>query len=191
MSAALDETTLVAVGGTRPEMGPGEPVPFAIDPNFADWAAAQARHADMGPPASNNRPEEELSLAPELLGPGEPAPLLELTPLELTSQVPAWKRKHRTALWLRLWALAKMAAMVWTAEWALGELHEKLAPGLCAYGAVCLFAGFGARWRRRFFGPGQLLEPEFYEVIGLWLYRAGVALVIAGGALMVAQQLAA
>ena len=179
----------MAVGDTRPETGASEAAPFAIDPNFADWAAAQARHAEVRPP-SNDRPEGELGLAPAPFGLGEQPPVLELPQLEPKPQVPQWGRKHRTTLWLRLWALAKMAAMVWATEWALGDLHEKLAPGLCAYGAVCLFAGFGARWRRRFFGPGQLLEPEFYEVIGLWLYRAGVALVIAGGALMAAQQLA-
>lgn len=57
---------------------------------------------------------------------------------------------------------------------------------MCGYGAVCLFAGVGAHWRRRFFGPGQLMEPELYEEIGHWLYRIGSILVLVGGALSVA-----
>jgi len=44
----------------------------------------------------------------------------------------------------------------------------------------------GAHWRRRFFGPGQLMEPELYEEIGHWLYRIGSVLVLVGGALSVA-----
>jgi hypothetical protein len=80
-----------------------------------------------------------------------------------------------------------MASLVYTTWWAMGYIHAKTGTTVCAYGAICLFAGVGARWRRRFFGPGQLIEPELYEDIGHWLYRAGVCLVLVGGALAVAQ----
>ena len=76
-----------------------------------------------------------------------------------------------------------MASLAYTAWWAMGYIHAGTGEAICGYGAVCLFAGFGARWRRRFFGPGQLLEPELYEQLGSWLYRAGVVGVLVGGAL--------
>lgn len=100
---------------------------------------------------------------------------------------PEWQRRRRWAPWLRLWALVKMASLTWTTWWALGYLHEDLGTQICVYGGMCLFAGVGARWRKRFFGPGQLLEPELYEELGRWFYRVGVALVLCGGAVFVAQ----
>ena len=81
------------------------------------------------------------------------------------------------------WALVKMALLMASTYWTMGALHARLGAQVSAYGAVCLFAGFGARWRRRFFGPAQLLEPELYEELGRWLYRLGAALVLCGGAL--------
>jgi hypothetical protein len=80
-----------------------------------------------------------------------------------------------------------MASLTYSTWWALGYIHANAGAQVCGYGAICLFAGVGARWRRRFFGPGQLIEPELYEDIGQWLYRIGTALVLAGGALSVAQ----
>jgi hypothetical protein len=97
-------------------------------------------------------------------------------------------RQKRVVL-TRLWAFIKMAILAYTTWWAMGYLHAGAGEAICGYGAVCLFAGFGARWRRRFFGPGQLLEPELYEQLGLWLYRAGAVAVLAGGGLYIAQTL--
>jgi hypothetical protein len=78
-----------------------------------------------------------------------------------------------------------MASLGYTTWWALGYIHANVGAQVCGYGAVCLFAGVGARWRRRFFGPGQLMEPELYEEIGQWLYRIGSVLVLVGGALSI------
>jgi hypothetical protein len=86
-----------------------------------------------------------------------------------------------------LWALVKMGSLAWSTEWAMGYIHARLGEWVCSYGAVCLFAGVGGRWRRRFFGPGQLREPEFYEEIGQWLYRIGTVLVLCGGVIYLLQ----
>lgn len=104
--------------------------------------------------------------------------------------LPRRRRLGGRVLFSRLWALVKMASLAYTTWWAMGYLHARLGEALTGYGAVCLFAGFGARWRRRFFGPGQLLEPELYEELGRWLYRAGAVGVLAGGAVFLAQSLA-
>ncbi|MGC8626410.1 MAG: hypothetical protein ACP5VR_02450 [Acidimicrobiales bacterium] len=96
------------------------------------------------------------------------------------------ERRHGGRAFAHLWAIAKMGVMVYSTEWAMSFVHANLAGQVSAYGAMCLFAGFGARWRRRFFGPGQLLEPELYEDLGRWLYRLGTVLVLCGGALALA-----
>ncbi len=108
-------------------------------------------------------------------------------PAPVPVAVPAWQRRQRWLAWARLWAVVKMASLTYSTSWALGYVHAKVAEQVCAYGGICLFAGVGARWRKRFFGPGQLIEPELYEDIGHWLYRIGAALVLAGGALGAAQ----
>jgi hypothetical protein len=100
--------------------------------------------------------------------------------------VPAWQQRRRWLQWARLWAVLKMASLGYTTWWTLGYIHANVGAQVCGYGAVCLFAGVGAHWRRRFFGPGQLMEPELYEEIGQWLYRIGSILVLVGGALSVA-----
>jgi hypothetical protein len=82
-----------------------------------------------------------------------------------------------------------MALLAWSVQWTMAYLHAGTGEVVCGYGAACLFAGFGARWRRRFFGPGQLLEPELYEQVGTWLYRAGAAAVLAGGTIYCLQAL--
>jgi hypothetical protein len=79
-----------------------------------------------------------------------------------------------------------MASLSYTTWWLLGYLHEDLGKQICGYGGMCLFAGFGARWRKRFFGPGQLIEPDLYEEIGRWFYRVGVLLVLCGAVIFVA-----
>jgi hypothetical protein len=100
--------------------------------------------------------------------------------------VPAWQRRQRWLPYTRLWAVLKMASLGYSTWWVLGYIHANVGAQVCGYGAVCLFAGVGARWRRRFFGPGQLMEPELYEEIGQWFYRVGTVLVLVGGALSVA-----
>jgi hypothetical protein len=100
---------------------------------------------------------------------------------ELRVVPPAPRRRRHTLF--HLWALVKAAFLVWNVEWAMSYVHAKLAEDVCAYGALCLFAGVGARWRKRFFGPAQLVRPELYEDIGQWLYRVGTVLVICGGVL--------
>jgi hypothetical protein len=89
----------------------------------------------------------------------------------------------------RFWALVKVVSLAYSTWWTMGYLHAGSGTSVSAYGAVCLFAGFGARWRKRFFGPGQLVEPEVYEELGRWLYRIGVVLVLVGGALVTAKYL--
>jgi hypothetical protein len=103
---------------------------------------------------------------------------------------PAWQERQRWIPWLRLWALVKIVSLTYTTWWALGYLHEKLGTQICAYGAMCLYAAVRSRWsgrRFRLFGPGMSIEPEFYEELGRWFYRAGVVLVLCGGAVFLAQ----
>jgi len=83
-----------------------------------------------------------------------------------------------------------MASLTYTTWWALGYLHEDLGTQICTYGAMCLYAAVRSRWsgrRLRLFGPGMSIEPEFYEELGRWFYRAGVVLVLCGGAVFLAQ----
>jgi hypothetical protein len=115
-----------------------------------------------------------------------PGPVEVPVPSAAPVTVPAWQRRQRWLPWARLWAVLKMASLGYTTWWALGYIHANLGAQVCGYGAVCLFAGVGAHWRRRFFGPGQLIEPELYEEIGRWLYRIGSVLVLVGGALSLA-----
>ncbi len=103
---------------------------------------------------------------------------------------PAWRERQRWAPWLRLWALVKMVSLGYSTWWALGYLHEKLGTQICAYGAMCLYVSLRSRFsgrRLRLFGPGMSIEPEFYEELGQWFYRAGVVLVLCGGAVFLVQ----
>jgi hypothetical protein len=83
-----------------------------------------------------------------------------------------------------------MASLTYTTWWALGYLHEKLGTQICAYGAMCLYVSVRSRWsgrRFRLFGPGMSIEPQLYEELGRWAYRAGVVLVLCGGVVFLAQ----
>jgi hypothetical protein len=103
---------------------------------------------------------------------------------------PAWQARQRWVPWLRLWALAKMTSLTYSTWWALGYLHERLGTQVCAYGGMCLYVAVRSRLagrRFRIFGPGMSIEPEFYEEVGSWFYRAGVVLVLCGGAVFLAQ----
>ena len=139
------------------------------------WAAERRRAVTTGPPEAAG------------VGPAAPAGLVGAGVGPAVAKAPAWQRRQRWLRLSRLWALVKMASLAYTTWWALGYLHARAGAALCAYGGVCLFAGVGGRWRKRFFGPGQLLEPELYADIGGWLYRIGTVLVLAGGALVVVQ----
>ena len=149
------------------------------------WAAERRRAGAVGAAGAVNGPVL-MEVGDTVTGPGEgtgPGAGAQVT----TATVPAWQKRQRWLPVTRLWALVKMASLAYTTWWALGYVHAHMGTEVCAFGGVCLFAGVGARWRKRFFGPGQLMEPELYEDIGRWLYRIGTVLVLAGGALVVVQ----
>jgi hypothetical protein len=158
------------------------------------WGAEQRRAGDFGdfgePPGPGSshaqNQAEYLTGVPDLSLTTTNAALVS----SATEPVAAAPPRRRSWVQLtRLWALAKVASMAYTTWWAMGYAHASPGTIVSAYGAVCLFAGFGARWRKRFFGPGQLIEPEVYEEIGRWLYRLGVVLVLVGGVAVTAQYL--
>jgi len=100
---------------------------------------------------------------------------------------PAWQRRQHWLHFTRVWAFVKMAILAYSTWWAMDYIHARLGARLCGYGAVCLFSAVSSRWRKRYFGPGQQLEPEVYEVVQQWLYGVGTVLVLVGGAIAVAQ----
>ncbi|HTT89512.1 MAG TPA: hypothetical protein VMF65_08135 [Acidimicrobiales bacterium] len=159
-----------------------------------DWLGAEQRRLGRpGQPVDLSAPRTERGRA-EHAGPAAELTLgvngAEGAPL---ASAPARVAAHRRRGWLpltRLWALLKVGSMAYTTWWAMGYVHAGVGTTVSAYGAVCLFAGFGARWRKRFFGPGQIIEPELYEEVGRWLYRLGVVLVLVGGAAVTAQYVA-
>ena len=159
-----------------------------------------------GPPASAWQPDvgQAGGTGPGTVTPWDPlaAPAAPAVtpPLDLSEKsalaphsnwgAPAWQARQRWIPWLRLWALVKMASLTYSTWWALGYLHEKLGTQICAYGAMCLYVSVRSHWsgrRFRVFGPGMSIEPEFYEELGHWAYRAGVVLVLCGGAVFLAQ----
>ncbi len=140
-----------------------EPERTPFDILAADWAAAADRHrqpVDLGAPGLPGDPEYGR-------GPG----------------APAWRRRRRWLQFTRVWALLKMASLAYTTWWAMGAVHARTGETITGFGAACLFSAVGARWRRRYFGPGQLLEPELYEALGTGLYRVGTVLVVTGALL--------
>lgn len=102
-----------------------------------------------------------------------------------TAPAPATGRRWRTVT--RVWAVLKMSSFGWTTWWLAGLAKQGLGTEICIYGLACFFAGIAGRWRKRWFGPGQLIEPELYEEVGSWLYRLGTVLVLVGGALYVVE----
>jgi hypothetical protein len=145
-----------------------------------DWAAANRRTGrvpDLSGPAIGTG------------APGDPGPpnSHRATPdlslgLGLYPGSPAYKKTAPAHIRLtRAWALVKMATLAASTWWTMSAVHAHLGAIVCAYGAVALFSGLGARWRKRYFGPGQQLEPELYEALGSLLYRVGTGLVLAGG----------
>jgi hypothetical protein len=187
----MTKQVLVAV---RQGTWPTEPearMPIAEEPGQTDlstsgWWTAERRRLGLPsvPSGAVTSASDNLAGATGLVMPGtgpeaRPSPAI---PAGAASR----RRRGRTTL-TRLWAVLKVASLAYTTWWAMGYLRASLGTSLSAYGAVSLFAGFGARWRKRFFGPGQLIEPELYEEAGRWLYRLGVALVLIGGVVVSAQ----
>ncbi|MGH9107785.1 MAG: hypothetical protein ACRDZX_18525 [Acidimicrobiales bacterium] len=155
---------------TGPDLAESEQAgPNLADPNLADWLAAERRCStscvDLPAAGVRGRPPAES-------GSGRQQP---------------GARGRRWALFTRLWALAKMAISGWSAWWVTSYLHAGLGGTVCAWGAVCFWWAAGPHWRKRCFGPGQQLEPELYEELSRWLYRAGAVLVLSGGALALAR----
>ena len=177
---------MVPAANGRLPAGSEAEAPPSPDLIAAGWWAAEQRRATADVTLAAPDASAPLRTGSEPVGPGVTAgPSVEAQPP--SGAAPAWQRRRRWLSVTRLWALVKMASLVYTTWWALGYLHAKLGTSVCAYGGICLFAGVGARWRKRFFGPGQLIEPEMYEDIGQWLYRIGTVLVLVGGTLVVAR----
>ncbi len=167
-------------------------MPTQPDISTADWWAAHGRRngssgeiAPVGEPLGEIVSLEGTSEAfePSAISYDAPQPL---PPMPTMAVAPS-SRRLRGSYLLRLWAFVKMASLAYTTWWAMGYIHASPGATVSGYGAVCLFAGFGARWRKRFFGPGQIVEPGLYEEIGRWMYRLGVVLVLIGGAVVSAQ----
>lgn len=143
----------------------------------SDWAAANHRMG-LGEP-----------LVPDLSAvPGSRPPADLSARSDLSAETYLSVRAPRTStpahIWFtRTWALVKMGTLAASTWWTMSSVHAHLGDIICAYGAVALFSGVGARWRKRYFGPGQQLEPELYEALGSLLYRVGTVLVLAGGLL--------
>ena len=178
-----DDTAEVSVGpGPRPASPP-------VQPRQPDPGQAAGRGTGRGTAA----PWDPLA-APVPAPPKPPLDLAESSALPEPASwgIPAWQERQRWIPWLRIWALVKMASLTYSTWWALGYLHENPGTQICAYGAMCLYVAVRSRWsgrRLRLFGPGMSIEPEFYEELGRWFYRAGVALVLCGGAVFLAQGL--
>jgi hypothetical protein len=169
-------------------------MPVQPDVNTADWSAAHRRRTGS---SEETAPVQEVSTPWESaplggtgrafgppVGPGVEPQALPTTPVAVAAPS---GRRTRWIYPMRLWALVKIASLAYTTWWAMGSIHASPGATASAYGAVCLFAGFGARWRKRFFGPGQIVEPELYGEIGRWMYRIGVVLVLIGGTVVIAQ----
>lgn len=164
-----------------PQPGALEPVDQEAAPpdlDLADWWAAERRRAQSSPATAAPAEARPAQAGPAVPGedrPGQDRP------------APAWKKHRRWVYFTRAWALAKMGLIAYSSWWAMGYLHFHRGAEISGYGVVCLFSGVGAHWRKRYFGPGQQLEPELYEVVAQWLYRAGTVLVLVGGAIAIAR----
>ncbi|MGO9659178.1 MAG: hypothetical protein ACLP7F_12580 [Acidimicrobiales bacterium] len=181
----VDDLIIVPAADGPPAAGAPAGLSRSPDLSAESWWAAERRRAGTAgqPGAVGAAGGAALSGDARQEGAGQEG----AGPHIASTEVPAWRRRQRWLPVTRLWAVLKMASLAYTTWWGLGYIHARLAAEVCGWGGVCLFAGIGGHWRRRFFGPGQLMEPELYEEIGRWLYRIGTVLVLAGGALLVAQ----
>ena len=69
--------------------------------------------------------------------------------------------------------LAKVAVFLAIAHIDLGAAHAGVAIVLFVFGVVLPFCGFTMRWTAWDFGLGQVLHPDLYDELGLWLLRLG------------------
>ena len=202
VAAPGDEPPVVATlpppGAVGPASEPaGAPDPNLADLNLADWWAAEQRRATglCGGDSDRAGPGHDLLLpsshAAGPCGPAQPDLDLGTGPSEIAAFVPPpapFRTRGRGRLYFtRTWAVIKMGCLAYSTWWCLDYIHAPWATTICGYGAVCLFSAFSSHWRKRYFGPGQQLEPGLYEVVEQCLYRVGAVLVLVGGAIVVAK----
>jgi hypothetical protein len=82
--------------------------------------------------------------------------------------------------------LTKVVVFLVVARVDLAAAHAGIATDLVAYGLVLLLSGFTMRWTAWGFGLGQVLRPDLYDDIGLWLLWLGAALSLIGSVAVVA-----
>ena len=76
--------------------------------------------------------------------------------------------------------LAKLALLVVISNVELRAAHAGIATDVLVYGLVLLVSGFMMRWTTWAYGLGQVLWPDLYDEIGLWLLRLGIAMAFVG-----------
>jgi len=169
LSPAHDEPWSVAAPPSPGVPGPPSGGLGEGDINRSDWAAAQKRHALRAGSDADEPPVPTVDLSERTGG---------------TAATSTSSRRHtRYARFTRGWALVKLAISVTSMWLTLVYLKAKPSEYLCFYGLLCFWWAAGPLWRKRCFGPGQQLEPELYEAVTAWLWRAGTVLVLAAGAL--------
>ena len=115
--------------------------------------------------------------------PGAPSPLQ-----------PWWSKPVSVRSWWHLiglivvlaLGLSKLVGLLVVAHIDLAAAHAGIATGVLVYGVVLLFCGFAMRWTAWGFGLGQVLRPDLYDEIGLWLLRLGTALSFIGSLAVIA-----
>jgi len=87
--------------------------------------------------------------------------------------------------------VTKLILLLGLVQSLLSAADAGFATDVLVYGLVLLFAGFMMRWTTWAYGLAQVLWPDLYEEIGLWLLRLGVAMSFAGAvAIIVIEYLA-
>jgi hypothetical protein len=151
---------------------PSSDGPEKPDLNRLDWAAAERRHATELEAAQRSAAVPNLDLSDR---PGSVA-------RAGGKGASPWQSHRRWVYFSRAWAVVKVVISVASMWFTMAYLRAKLSEDLCAYGVLCFWWAAGPLWRKRCFGPGQQLEPELYEAVVKWLWRAGTLLVLVGGA---------
>lgn len=82
--------------------------------------------------------------------------------------------------------LAKVAVFLAVAHIDLGAAHAGIATVLLVFGVVLLFCGFAMRWTAWDFGLAQVLYPDLYDELGLWLLRLGTVMACLGAVAVIA-----
>ena len=68
----------------------------------------------------------------------------------------------------------------------LGAAHAGVAIVLFVFGVVLPFSGFTMRWTAWDLGLGQVLYPDRYDELGLWLLRLGTVMACIGAVAVIA-----